>query len=310
VKNLASGLTVKHLPPTEYRHSALSRIMLRMSLPGGWRRFCVAGSALMAACFCGDGATAQGKLDARYTVTLGGVPIGRGAWVIDIGEEQFTAAASGVATGLMTVFTNGQGSGASRGTVRGDSLAPTVFASSISHDRRVDELRMVMSGGTIKELFVEPPVLPNPERVPVTEASKRGVTDPMSAALIHVAGTADPVSAEACRRTLAVFDGRMRFDLHLSFKRFERVQSERGYQGQVAVCGVQFVPVAGYVPSRFVVKYLMAQRDMEIWLAPIMGTRIVVPYRISLQTPLGTGVLAATTFVTAPVPRSTAAAAR
>jgi hypothetical protein len=283
---------------------------IRSSLPDAWRRFCVAGSALAAVCLYGDVAGAQGKLDARYTASLGGVPIGRGHWAIEIGGDQFTAAASGVTTGLMTVFTNGQGSGAARGLVRGDKLVPTVFASSVSHDNRVDELRMVLSGGTVKELFVDPPVLPNPQRIPVTEAQRRGVVDPMSAALVHVAGTADPVTPEACRRTLPVFDGRMRFDLHLSFKRFERVQSESGYQGPVAVCGVQFVPVAGYVPDRYVVKYLMAQRDMEIWLAPIAGTRIVVPYRISLQTPLGTGVLAATTFVTTPTPRPTTSAAR
>ena len=32
-------------------------------------------------------AQAQAKLDARYTASLGGVTIGRGAWVIDTGPE-------------------------------------------------------------------------------------------------------------------------------------------------------------------------------------------------------------------------------
>ena len=159
----------------------------------------------------------------------------------------------------------------------------------MSHDRRVDELRMALGGGAVKELFVEPPTVPNPDRVPLTDAHRRGVLDPMTAGLMRVAGTGDTVSAEACRRTIPVFDGRMRFDLHLSFKRFEQVQSERGYQGPVAVCGVQFVPVAGYVPDRYAIRYLMAQREMEVWVAPVAGTRIVVPYRISLQTPLGLG---------------------
>ena len=101
----------------------------------------------------------------------------------------------------------------------------------------------------------------------------------------------------------------MRFDLQLSFKRFEKVQAQKGYQGTVAVCGVQFVPLAGHVPDRPAVKYLMAQRDMEMWLAPIAGTRIVVPYRISLQTPLGQGVLEATQFIAVATPRSAPATA-
>ena len=37
-----------------------------------------------------------------------------------------------------------------------------------------------------------------------------------------------------------------------------------------------------------------------MWLAPIAGTRLMVPYRISLPTPLGQGVLQATQFVTVP----------
>ena len=38
---------------------------------------------------------AQGKLDAAYVVSLGGVPIGKGSWSIDVQEDQFTATASG-----------------------------------------------------------------------------------------------------------------------------------------------------------------------------------------------------------------------
>jgi hypothetical protein len=101
----------------------------------------------------------------------------------------------------------------------------------------------------------------------------------------------------------------MRFDLQLSFKRIEKVQALKGYQGPVAVCGVQFMPLAGHVPERPAIKYLMAQRDMEMWLAPIAGTRLVVPYRLALQTPLGQGVLEATQFITVATPRLTPATA-
>jgi Protein of unknown function (DUF3108) len=278
--------------------------LMRISL--GFR---LAGAAVMAICLSGSGAGAQGKLDARYVATLAGVPIGKGAWVIDIGDDQFTAAASGMTTGLLRVFATGQGNAASRGAVRSDILAPTIFVSTINNDKRIEELRIVLSAGTVKELVVDPPTTPNPDRVPVTDAHRRGVTDPMSAALIRVSGNGDPVSPEACRHTLPVFDGRMRFDLQLGFKRIEKVQAQKGYQGPVVVCAVQFVPLAGYVPERPAIKYLMAQQDMEIWLAPIPGTRVVVPYRISLHTPLGQGVLEATQFVAAASPRSTPATA-
>ena len=269
----------------------------------------VAGAAVATTFLLGSGVSAQGKLDARYIATLAGMQIGQGAWVIEIGDDQFTAAASGMTTGLLRVFANGEGNSASRGAVRGDNLLPAIFVSTVNNDKKVEELRIVLNAGTVKELVVDPPTTPNPNRIPLTDAHRRGVVDPMSAALIRVPGNGDPVSPEACRRTLPIFDGRMRFDLQLSFKRIENVQARKGYHGPVAVCGVQFVPLAGFVPERLAIKYLEAQQDMEMWLAPIPGTRVVVPYRISLQTPLGRGVLEAVQFVAVASPRSTPATA-
>jgi hypothetical protein len=113
-----------------------------------------------------------------------------------------------------------------------------------------------------------------------------------------VAGNADPVSPEACDRKVAVFDGRMRYDLKLAYKRMETVKAARGYRGPAVVCAVYFVPIAGYIPQRAAIRYLVAQRDIEAWLAPVAGTRVVVPYRLSVPTPLGLGIMEATDFVT------------
>jgi hypothetical protein len=257
---------------------------------------------------CG-GASAQGRLEAHYVATLAGMQIGKGAWTIEIGDDQFSATANGMTTGLLRVFATGDGNGTSRGAVRGDNLVPTLYVSTINNDKKVEELKIVMSAGNVKDLVVEPPTMPHPDRIPLTDAHRRGVLDPMSATLVRVPGTGDTVTPEACRRTLPVFDGRMRFDLQLSFNRIEQVRAQKGYQGPVAVCGVRFVPVAGHVPERPAIKYLAAQRDMEIWLAPIAGTRVVVPYKVSLPTPLGRGVLEATQFITMATPRSGSATA-
>jgi hypothetical protein len=115
---------------------------------------------------------------------------------------------------------------------------------------------------------------------------------------------------EACQRLISVFDGRMRFDLKLAFKRMDQVKAEKGYDGPSVVCGVQFAPISGYVPTRATIKYLIDRRDIEVWLAPIAATRVVVPFRLVIPTPLGQGVLQATQFVTASQkPRATATAA-
>lgn len=247
-----------------------------------------------------DPAAAQGKLDARYTATLAGIPIGRGAWVIDIADDQYTAAASGTTTGIVRLFASGQGSSASRGHVKNGNLLPSTYASSLVSERKSEELRIVLQNGVVRDVSVEPPSPPQPERLPVTDAHRRGVTDPMSASLLRVPGTGQPVAPEACNRTLAIFDGRMRFDLQLAFKRLETVRAERGYEGPVAVCSVAFVPIAGYIPDRPAITYLARQREIELWLAPVAGTRVVVPYKMMIPTPFGLGVLEATQFVSIP----------
>jgi hypothetical protein len=243
---------------------------------------------------------AQGKLDARYTVTLGGLPIGQGAWVIEIGEDHFTASASGGTAGLMRVFASGQGQSAARGGVSSGQLIPSSYASRIVTDEKSDEVRMTISSGTVKEFVANPPTVASPDRVPVADAHRRGVSDPMTASLMRVPGSGDTLVPQACQRTLAIFDGRMRYDLQLSFKRLERVSSQRGYQGVAVVCAVRFSPIAGYVSDRAAIKYLIQLRDIELWLAPIAGTRVMVPYRVSVPTPLGVGIMQATQFVSLP----------
>src|SRR5258708_12237622 len=50
-------------------------------------------------------ASAQGRLDARYEATLSGIPVGRGAWSIEIADDQFSPSASARPPGLFKAFT-------------------------------------------------------------------------------------------------------------------------------------------------------------------------------------------------------------
>ena len=195
-------------------------------------------------------AGAQARLDARYIVTLAGVTIGKGAWLIDIGEDQYSAAASGATTGLLRVFASGEGTTAVRGAVVGGRFAPANYAASLTQDKDSDELRIAFAGGNVKNFsIVPPPPPPSPQRIPVTEVHLRAVTDPMTASLVRIPGNGDPVNPAACHRSAAIFDGRIRYELTLAYKRMERVKLDRSYEGPVVVCAIYFKPIAGYFPS-------------------------------------------------------------
>jgi Protein of unknown function (DUF3108) len=243
-------------------------------------------------------AQTQGTLQARYTGSLAGIPLGRATWTVELSGDQYTAAAAGKVSGLLQVFASGQGAVEAKGTVNGGKPVTATYASNVVSDKKLDTVRIAVAAGTVKDFSAEPPLVPAPDRVPVTEAHRRGVVDPMSATLMPVAGNGNPLKPEACNRTLAIFDGRGRFDIALSYKRMERVRSEQGYDGPVLVCMVKYRPVSGHRANRWAIRYLMESRDIEVALAPIGDTRVLIPYRISVPTTLGVAVLEATHFVT------------
>jgi len=252
-------------------------------------------------------AWAQGKLEARYTATLAGIPIGSGSWAIDVSDTQYAAAANGSTSGLLRAFTGGKGDSTVRGTLNGGRLLSSIYAANISTRKKTDAIRIVINSGNVKDFKVDPPLEDEPERVPITEVHQRGVLDPMTASLVRVPGNGDLLSPEACQRTMAIFDGRLRYDVQFAFKRMDKVKADKGYAGPVVVCAAYFSPVAGYIPSRAAIKYLSKLRDMEVWLAPIAGTRVLVPYRAQGPTPIGQAVLEASEFVSIPVPARPAA---
>ena len=261
---------------------------------------------LMAA--CAPPARAQGKFQAHYVVSLAGVTIGTGSWLAEIGEDTYTTEATGRVAGILRVFGDAKGAATARGAIKDGRLVPTSYAGHLISDEGEEGVRMSFNVGVVTELTAEPPSHPDPDSIPLTEADRRGVIDPISAGLIPAIGDGDVVSAAACERTLPVFDGRQRFDIALAFKRMDKVNPEKGYQGPAVVCAVRYQPRAGYRPNRVAVKFLIATHDVEMWLIPIAGTRLLVPARISIPTLVGTAVVAAGEMLTdfAPATNSTA----
>jgi hypothetical protein len=246
--------------------------------------------------------SAQGRLDAHYEATLSGIPVGKGSWTIEIGDDAFSASAQGGTAGLMKAFSGGTGSGASQGRVVNGALIASNYTATSKTAKKSETIRLSLANGNIKEFSIDPEPPVDADRIPVTEAQRKGVFDPMTGSMLRVPGTAELMSPDSCRTGAGIFDGRMRYDLKLDYKRIETVKAEKGYHGAALVCAIYFTPVAGYIPDRPVVKYLANQRNMEIAFVPIAGTRILVPFRLSIPTPFGPAMLEATQFITTATP--------
>jgi hypothetical protein len=271
-----------------------------LAMPRRLIALCYAAALLLAGGVDAGAGETEVKLDAAYAATLLGVPIGQISWTVEVGEKRYAASGSGSTIGLLRIFAHGHGAAKAHGTFNAREAVPSEFVVNYESGSSSDEIKIAFNGGKAKETLTHPPK-PDPSGVPLTDANRVGVVDPMTALLIRVPGSGNTAVPAACDRKIAVFDGRMRFDWQLTFKRTEQVRANAGYQGPAVVCALYFSPLAGYDIGRSGVRYLKAERDMEMWLAPISGTRLMTLFRVSVPTPLGLGVLQATRFVVAPL---------
>jgi hypothetical protein len=248
------------------------------------------------------GAHAQGRLGAQYSIIMTGVTIGHVTWSVDIGTDSYTTAASGKASGMLSMLVNGEGSVGAAGRVENWHLRPVEFNSQIIDEDGNTRLHVGFVDG-MAAVTATPPLAPTPERLPVTAADRRGVADPLSAVLITARPGESYFSADNCDHLLSIFDGRRRYDLELSFLRVDKVALKQSYAGPVLVCRMMLRPIAGYRPDSLLVKYVAGRRDMELWLAPIAGTALMAPIRVAMPTMIGTLKIEADKFDTTALPR-------
>jgi hypothetical protein len=262
--------------------------------PFAFSRQILPAAALLAFLAAPAVAQAQGKLEARYGVTLAGLGIGTADLTLDVARDRYAVSASGRAAGMLSALVNGEGTIAAEGAMRDGKPSPGRFTSRIVREDDKADTTMTIDNGAVAKLVAETPK-PAADRVPVTEAHRKGIVDPVTALLVPMAGSA-AVSEDACERTLPVFDGRRRYDLTLTFKRMDQAKAGKGYAGPVAVCAVTFAARAGHRAKSALVKFLSEGRDIELWLAPVAGARLLAPYRISVASLFGSLVVEATRF--------------
>ena len=172
-----------------------------------------------------DPTHAEGKLDASYTISFARLEVGDIFATVVFGDSDYAISARGRAGGVMKALIDGEGSFAARGTLKDGYPLPTTFTSKIVSSVETSEVTMVLDEGRVKELTAIPP--PNTNAVPVTEANRQGIVDPLTAMLFSTAVGGESLSQAACRQTLPIFDGRQRFDLKLGFKRMDKDSRKR-----------------------------------------------------------------------------------
>jgi hypothetical protein len=239
------------------------------------------------------------RITAVYRVDLGGFNLGnfnlttvfRGDDYEMRGEARFSI--------LQGILYQWNGTTASAGRVTSAGPEPAMYALSFSEGgSKSEQLRMTFGAGAVTDVQIVPYKGPNPRDIPVTKSQLEGVVDPMSGAFLTAHSANPNGDLNVCNQTLPVFDGRQRFDLVLTPKRAVNVQrsATSGYTGPAVICRVKFIPIAGYQPDNPGIKLMTETNEIEVWLIPVRGTYMYVPYRIVLPTPVGYGTAVITSI--------------
>ena len=232
---------------------------------------------------------------AIYSVSLIGLPIGTADVSGQISSTAYRIEASAKIVGLATVLSNAKGAATGAGAIASGRVLPASFATTAASAKMTRTVRMALNEGVVTGVDISPPIEDRPGRVPLRDQDKHGVVDPVGSIVIPVSGAEPLVGPAACNRSIPIFDGYTRFDLRLSYVGQRRV-SAKGYSGPVVVCSARYVPIAGHDPNRPAVKFMINNKQMEVWLAPIESARVLAPFRASLGTMIGTVVVEAEEF--------------
>jgi Protein of unknown function (DUF3108) len=146
------------------------------------------------------------KLDAYYTATLLGLPIGHISWAIDLKENRFSSVATGSIGGFLRLFLDAQGSVAAEGRLSSGKPVPSKFQLKLLAGKWSDEVGIVFTGNRAKESVVPTSAAPSADYVPIKDADRIGASDPMTALLVYVGGTGATTVPQACERTVAIFE--------------------------------------------------------------------------------------------------------
>jgi hypothetical protein len=259
-----------------------------------WPRLRLAAAGIAAALVWAAAARAD-MLHATYRVSLIGLPIGAVNLDADLTPTSYSIAGDAKLTGIARLFTNAHGASAGKGAIIHGHVSPATFATIAADSHMTRTIRMALADNTVTGVDISPPFQDKPDRVPLGPGDERGVVDPVGAVILPAPAKGPMLSPAACDRKVPIFDGYTRFDIDLSYVG-ERMVSAKGYRGPVVVCAARYVPISGHQRNRPATKFMADNKDLEVWLAPIASDRLLLPFRVSVRTMIGTVAIEAQQF--------------
>jgi len=226
-----------------------------------------------------------GRIDAQYTISLGAFNLGVFNFEQRRQGKNYTLKSVVELSALLGAF-EWRGITKTSGSIASGKARPENYAFDFRSKGRGGLVRMAFDNGNVVGLSAIPSAPVGGTLVPLKDSHTKSVLDPLTAILtlsqVH--------GAKPCGRTLPIFDGKQRFNLTFKFRHYEALPNAANSRQRGVVCQVKYKPLGGYVANSDTRKYA-AENNIEIAFRPVEGGALMVPYRFSLPTVIGTARL-------------------
>lgn len=227
-----------------------------------------------------------GTVTAVYKITFNGFDIGHFRFRAQVDAAGYSLDGKAEITALLGAF-RWQGVTRTVGTVGGDQPHPAGYSFDYESSLKSGNIRMGFRDDNVTSLTADPPG-EDQDVVPLRAQHVQGVLDPLSAvmALTRADGRAP------CGKRLAIFDGKQRFDLQLSYRGLQRISETQpsGLPSDAVVCAVRYQPIAGHKRAD-APKATPEHSGIEVTLRPVPSANLLIPTRIVVPTGAGSAVL-------------------
>ncbi|WP_246752935.1 DUF3108 domain-containing protein [Sinorhizobium sp. BG8] len=223
-----------------------------------------------------------------YSIRLAGLPVAVATFRSEFSGSRYSIHGRMSSAGLADILSSTRGTTSVSGTIARDKLRAQTYSVVYQSGKRGRKIDVTFDNGNVVSAQMQPQRRRTKNWVPVTKSDMRSVLDPISGLII-------PAGTRVCPKTLPIFDGESRMDIKLVAKG-TRSFSTKGFEGEVIVCGIRFVPKSGYRKGRLDVEYLRQLKTMEIWFAKADTANVYAPVFVRIPTKYGPVTVSATRF--------------
>lgn len=219
---------------------------------------------------------------AVYRIAFGGVSIGKFRIAMNTPGQGYKLDANA----KLSIFLGAikwRGVVRASGVIVNQDLEPAAYVMEFKNNSQDGSVKIAFAESKVTSYEAKPPKSVSRHAIPLEPKHLEKVLDPLSA---FVATTVPATKAkDPCTRTLAIFNGRQRFDLVYRPKK-------NGDGAATFTCAIRYVPVAGHKMNEET-KAMAETEGIEAKFRRVPGDGAALPEEVTVPTGWGTVVLTA-----------------